>query len=106
MMNICLSHNWLGAYLTAISLQQHIVQAFHPSLSPLLQLPGVSVTDAEKLAKAGLTNPTTFVKCGDEAQQERKAILQDNGEKAYTHAVKIAENWPTLEVVDAKFKGQ
>lgn len=100
-MNISLSFNWLSTYLTAAALQQHLIQAVHPSLSPLLALPHISVSQADLLAKAGITSIPSFVKHDAE---KRKQILQDLAPKELENTVKIAENWPTLEVVDAKFQ--
>jgi len=100
-MNISLSFNWLSTYLTAATLQQHLVQAVHPSLSPLLALPNISVAQADSLAKAGITNIPSFVKHDAE---KRKQILQDLAPKELQNTVKIAEDWPTLEVIDAKFQ--
>ena len=103
LMHISLAHNWLAAYLTVLALQQHLIQAFHPSLSQLLQLPNITVEQADELAKKGITNVDAFVKMAD---KERKEILKDLGPKEYEHTVKIAENWPTLEIIDAKFQGE
>lgn len=103
LMHISLAHNWLSAYLTVLNVQQHIIQAFHPKLSPLLQLPGVTVEQSEALAKKGVTSIPAIVKM---PSTERKEILKDLSPKEYEHAVKIAENWPTLEIIDARFQGQ
>lgn len=49
---------------------------------------------------------TNLVKCEDNEKKQRKETLRDVGDKQYQRAMKIAENWPTLEVVDAKFQGR
>jgi len=102
-MNIALSHNWLGAYLTTVAFQQHLVQAFHPALSPVLQLPGITIEQSVALAKeANIVDIKTFVKAEGE---QKKTILKDLGEKELDKAERIAASWPTLEVIDAKFQG-
>lgn len=103
LMHISLAHNWLAAYLTVLTLQQHLIQGFHPSLSQLLQLPNITVEQADELAKKGITSVNAFVKMSD---AERKATLKDLAPKEYEHAVKVAENWPTLEIIDARFQGR
>ena len=100
-MNISLSYNWLSTYLTAVSLQQHLVQGFHPSLSPILQLPGITVDQSEELARAGVMDATAFFKRGE---AEIRNILKDLPPKDCTRASKIAENLPMLEIIDAKFQ--
>jgi translocation protein SEC63 len=102
LMHISLAHNWLAAYLTVLNVQQHIIQAFHPKLSPLLQLPNITLEQADMLAKKGITTIPAFVKM---ASTERKEVLRDLSTKEYEHTVKIAENWPTLEIIDARFQG-
>jgi preprotein translocase subunit Sec63 len=103
LMHISLAHNWLSAYLTVLTLQQHIIQGFHPALSPLLQLPNVTVEQAEELAKRGVSNIPAIVKM---PEAERKEVLKDLPPKQYEQAVKVAENWPTLEIIDARFQGK
>lgn len=103
-MNIALSHNWLGTYLTTVAFQQHLIQAFHPALSPVLQLPEVTVEQANALAhEAGIVDIKTFVKSGSPKKRE---ILRDLGDKKVERIERVAQNWPTLEVVDAKFQGK
>lgn len=84
-------------------MQQHLIQAFHPKLSSLLQLPNISVEQADALAKKGVTSIPAIVKMPSTI---RKEILKDLSPKEYEHAVKIAENWPTLEIIDARFQGK
>lgn len=103
LMHTSLAHNWLSAYLTVLSVQQHLIQAFHPKLSSLLQVPNITVEQADTLAEKGVTSIPAFVKMSD---KERKEILKDLAPKEYEHAIKIAENWPTLEIIDARFQGE
>lgn len=103
MMNIALAHSWLGAYLTTGTLLQHMVQGFHPALSPLLQLPNITVAQSEELASLGAVDFSSFVRLND---SKRKQALADMSDKDYRQTVRVAENFPTLEVVDAKFQGK
>lgn len=80
-----------------------MVQGFHPALSPLLQLPNVTVAQTEALASFGAVDFASFARLSD---SKRKQALADLSEKDYRQAVKVAENFPTLEVVDAKFQGR
>ena len=79
-----------------------MVQGFHPALSPLLQLPNITVAQSEELAKLGAVDFASFVKLDD---IKRKQALADMSDKDYRQAVRVAENFPVLEVVDAKFQG-
>lgn len=103
MMNIALAHSWLGAYLTTGTLLQHMVQGFHPALSPLLQLPNVSVTQSEQLASYGAVDFASFVQL---SESKRREALKDMSDNDYRQAVKVAENFPVLEVIEAKFQGE
>ena len=103
MMNIALAHSWLGSYLVVSSLQQQMIQGFHPNLSPLLQLPNVTVAQSQELAKAGARDFTTFIALDE---KQRKEILRDLSDKEYSLALRVAQNFPTLEVVSAKFQGE
>ena len=102
-MNIALSHSWLGAYLTASSLQQDLVQAVHPTLSPILQLPDISVMQAQALNAAGASAIPEFTKLDDKIRRE---ALSDLSSAEYEHTLRMAQSFPILQVLDAKFVGK
>lgn len=102
LLNIALAYNWLQAYLLITSLQQHVIQAFHPAFSPVLQLPHITPAIADHLAKKGVKDIPAFVALNE---KEKKESLKDLSDKEYRQTVRVAENWPRLKLISAAFKG-
>ncbi|MBW0462774.1 hypothetical protein O181_002489 [Austropuccinia psidii MF-1] len=104
MRSIVLGYNWLSTYLVIITLQQHLVQALHPSFAPLLQLPYISVKTAEKLTKEGsITSPEQFYTLSEREKDELFPDLKNNPQmKKYVQS--ISEHWPKLEIISSEFK--
>ena len=97
--NIILAHSWLEAYLATITLQQHLIQAFHPALPSTLQLPEVTLPIAQQ------AQPKTIDALVGLSDKGRKEALLDMSDQQRSSAIEVAENWPKLELVDAHFKG-
>ncbi|EFP79380.2 secretory subunit [Puccinia graminis f. sp. tritici] len=104
MQSITLGYNWLSTYLVIIKLQQHLVQAMHPALSPLVQLPHVSVKTAEKLAKNNeIGSPEQFSMLSE--QQKDTLFPELKGQDHIKKQIQsISEHWPKLELVSSEFK--
>lgn len=111
MLQISLAHNWLDTTNLIMSTIQCFVQAVPPCederVAELLQLGGMtSSTARDLLAKGGATAGAGiqgFYKLPD--KQRRELIdIKHVGEKQYDHMVKVAGDWPRLELLDAYFK--
>jgi translocation protein SEC63 len=106
MQSITLGYNWLSTYLVVVTLQQHLVQAMHPALSPLVQLPHISVKTAEKLAKNGdIKAPEQYASI---SEQQKDSLFPELKGQDYIkkHIQAISEHWPKLELVSSEFKGK
>lgn len=104
MQSITLGYNWLSTYLVVVTLQQHLVQAMHPALSPLVQLPHISVKTAEKLAKNGdIKAPEQYASI---SEQQKDSMFPELKGQDYIkkHIQAISEHWPKLELVSSEFK--
>lgn len=100
MQSITLGYNWLNTYLVITTLQQHLVQAVHPALPPLLQLPHVSVKAAEKLVKDDvIRSPEEF---NSLTTRQKDSLFPDP--KILKEIQAVADHWPKLEVVSSEFK--
>lgn len=103
MQSIVLSYNWLATYLVLCTLHQSLLQAVHPSLPPLLQLPHISVPEAEAVAAGGVRKVEDFVGL---QESERKRLFPGLGEGGNEEeALQVARKWPKLDLVSATFKG-
>merc|ERR1712093_877078 len=79
-----------------------LVSLMNIALSPVLQLPDITVEQSNALAtQARIVDVKSFVK--GESQKKRE-ILSDLGDKKLARIERIAQNWPSLELVDAKFQ--
>lgn len=99
--SIALARSWLSIFISIIHLQQFILQAVHPSSSPLLQLPNITPEVVLNAKKIGVENIPQFVKLSDD--DLGKLMLDfDGAEKK--EAVEVAKNWPLMEFESAKFQ--
>lgn len=95
MFNISLAYNWLKTSLLVNKLQPALVQAVPVGASPLAQLPGVTLEDAQELE----------IKKGAEGQMWlEKWIKRSASDDEYDEAKEIAKTWPRLDVVDIDFQ--
>ncbi|KAI9627966.1 hypothetical protein KEM48_011904 [Puccinia striiformis f. sp. tritici PST-130] len=104
MQSITLGYNWLSTYLVIVKLQQHLVQAIHPVLSPLIQLPHISIKTADKLAKSNqIKDPEAFASLSEQQKDTLfpELVGQDLIKK---HVTSVSEFWPKLELVSSEFK--
>ena len=100
--SITLAHNWLSTTILIIHLQQFIIQAVHPSSSPLYQLPFMNEDTISAAAKLGIKDISQFGKM--KSGEESKVIVDlDTTEKK--ECFEVAKNWPVIKVVNAKFEG-
>ncbi|GAA5854067.1 hypothetical protein JCM9279_004370 [Rhodotorula babjevae] len=99
--SIALAHNWLSTYISILHLQQFLLQAVHPSSSPLLQLPHVTPELAAAAKKQGVETVQQFGEL-DRAQVDKILNGLPEGDKKDAHDV--ARSWPVVDVVGAKFE--
>lgn len=103
MQSIALGYNWLSTFLVIVTVQQRLVQAVHPSLSSLLQLPYLSVQDVEELGRQkSITSPEQYVVLTEE---EKQKVLPDIQGIEKKRLEAVSEKWPKLELVSSEFKG-
>ncbi|CAH7684565.1 Sec63 Brl domain-domain-containing protein [Phakopsora pachyrhizi] len=104
MQSITLGYSWLSTFLVIISLQQSLVQAIHPSLSPLLQLPHIPLKVADRLAKEHqIVSPEQFAALTEKEQENLVPDLKGN-DQLKKHVLAVAKHWPKLEIVSSEFK--
>lgn len=102
MQSIVLGYNWLSTFLVITTIQQRLVQAVHPALSPLLQLPYVSTKLAEKLAKENsITSPEQYFVLPEE---EKRKLFPDIQGVEQKRLAAVSEKWPKLELISSEFK--
>ncbi|KAH9814020.1 Sec63 Brl domain-containing protein [Melampsora americana] len=102
MQSIVLGYNWLSTFLVITTIQQRLIQAVHPALSPLLQLPYVSTKLAEKLAKENsITSPEQYFVLSEE---EKRKLFPDIQGVEQKRLAAISERWPKLELISSEFK--
>ncbi|GAA5970637.1 hypothetical protein JCM11641_007380 [Rhodosporidiobolus odoratus] len=99
--SIALAHNWLSTYISIMHLQQFLLQAVHPSSSPLLQLPHFSPELAAEAKRRGIETVTQFGKL-DAGESAGLLVNAPEGEKK--DVLEVAKHWPVVQLVDAKFQ--
>ncbi|GAA5823402.1 hypothetical protein JCM11251_000623 [Rhodosporidiobolus azoricus] len=98
--SIALAHNWLSTYISIMHLQQFLLQAVHPSSSPLLQLPHFTPELAGEAQKLGVETVTQFGKLGASEVEKLLAGAPEAGKK---DVFEVAKHWPVVQFKDAKF---
>lgn len=108
-----LGHNWLAQTMRIFQLQQHLVQAVplnaaSKPVAELLQLPHMDLSKAEKLLRGSNGKCEHGIQgFASMTDAERKSVLgvgKNLSESQYGDMVKVAMDWPRLELVDAYFK--
>lgn len=85
-------------------LQQFLLQALHPSSSPLLQLPHISEEIVARTKKElEVENIKQFGALGAGSVEK---LLSGFPERKKRDVFEVAKNWPVCEIVDASFKGE
>lgn len=98
-------------------LHAYLAQATLPTVPALLQLPHISLTAARKLeAKLsglkGADGTERWVRAFLALGEDRRRRLIDEccepsvGETEIREMVDVAESWPTLQLLEASFKGE
>lgn len=100
---ISLSNNWLSTTIMILHLQQFLLQAVHPSSSPLLQLPHMNAERIKLAESMKVKDVTQFGRLG---AGEVEKIMRDSDEEEKKAAFGVAKNWPIVRFVDTKFQGQ
>lgn len=104
LISIALSHNWLSTLIAIMHLQQFLLQALHPSSSPLLQLPHISEEIVARTKKElEVENIKQFGALGAGSVEK---LLSGFPERKKRDVFEVAKNWPVCEIVDASFKGE
>ncbi|KAL9938775.1 hypothetical protein V8E36_002494 [Tilletia maclaganii] len=110
-LHISLAHNWLNETLEIMQTVQSLVQAVplveSRPVQELMQLPHLDIKTATALvngSKLGGLGIQGFWNMPDE--QRRKILISQGGLKGaqYDEIVKVAGEWPRIELVDAYFK--
>lgn len=101
--HFALAHNWLSTFITTMHLQQFLLQAVHPSSSPLLQLPHI---DADVIAAAQKIGVDTVSKFGKLGSGEVEKLLTGRAESEKKATYEVAKHWPVTEFVTANFQGE
>jgi translocation protein SEC63 len=96
--NIALAHNWLNTSLVTLRLQSALVQAVPAGVSPLAQLPGITLDKAEELQWTKSAQGKKWI------EKFAKADIEDNAD--LKEAKRVAGSWPRFEIVNAEFKGE
>ncbi|GAA5910707.1 hypothetical protein JCM5296_006819 [Sporobolomyces johnsonii] len=99
--SIALAHNWLSTYISIVHLQQFLLQAVHPSSSPLLQLPHLTPEIIADAQKRGIENVAQFGKLGAGEVDE---LLDGYSDADKRDVYEVAKHWPVVQFVDAKFQ--
>ncbi|CAD6946431.1 unnamed protein product [Tilletia controversa] len=114
-LSISLAHNWLNETLEIMHTVQCLVQAV-PLIEPrpvqeLMQLPHLTIARAQALvsgSKLGGLGIQGFWNMPDEQRRKILAVGGAGGAgvggKEYEEMVKVAGEWPRVELVDAYFK--
>ncbi|KAE8226952.1 hypothetical protein CF319_g532 [Tilletia indica] len=110
-LSISLAHNWLNETLEIMHTVQSLVQAV-PLIEPrpvqeLMQLPHLDTTRANALiggSKLGGLGIQGFWNMPDEQRRKILRVGEDLGGAQYEEMVKVAGEWPRVELVDAYFK--
>lgn len=100
--SIALAHNWLSIYISIMHLQQFLLQAVHPSSSPLLQLPHLTAEVIAEAKKNGVESVTQFGKLGSTDVDKLLSGVPASEKK---DVVEVAKHWPVVQFVDARFQG-
>ncbi|GAA5860434.1 hypothetical protein JCM8547_000303 [Rhodosporidiobolus lusitaniae] len=99
--SIALAHNWLSTYISIMHLQQFLLQAVHPSSSPLLQLPHVTPEIVQLAQKQGVETVTQFGKLSSgQVDKLLDSVPQSEKKDVY----EVAKHWPVVQFQDAKFQ--
>lgn len=101
--SIALAHNWLSTYISVLHLQQFILQAVHPTSSPLLQLPHLTTEIVQAAQKIGVQTIAQFGKL-NAGEVERLMVGLPESEKK--EVFEVAKHWPVTQFVSAQFKGK
>lgn len=111
MLQISLAHNWLDVTDTIITAIQCFVQAVplgvDAPVAELLQIGGIQLSTARHIfSKAGPVDGQGIQGFYQMADSKRRDLVaaEEIGDKQYYHMVKVAAEWPRLELVDAFFK--
>lgn len=101
--SIALAYNWLSTFISILHLQQFILQAVHPSSSPLLQLPHVNSEVVKAAQRFGVQTINQLGKLG---AGDVEKLLTSFSEHDQRETFEVAKNWPVTQFVDAKFQGK
>lgn len=113
MLQVALAHNWMELVNRLIDLIQCIVQAVPAgeesrAVAELLQLSAVTpkrardIVAKDELGREGIQGLYKM-----ERTKARELLgVTEIGEKQCDHILKVAGDWPRLELVDAYFKGE
>lgn len=101
MTSFALAHNWLACFIGITRLQQFIIQAVHPSSSPLLQLPHVNDEIVLAARHKGVFTVQQFGRLSPAETDQLLPGVRDDEKK---ELIEVAQNWPITDFIGAKFQ--
>ena len=96
----------VGPLLSCYHTSQSLIQAMHPSSSPVLQLPHFTPEIAKKVTGAKSKSPLTLQKLMALPASIRRSLCSDLSDTQYSQAMSVASQIPQLHVAKAFFKVQ
>jgi translocation protein SEC63 len=102
LLQISISHSWLGMTGLLIEVQQRLIQAMNAHQLAIFQLPFVNTENSKYFIgkKRSVTNVREFVSMPEE---ERRSMLRSLPDDDYEVMVKVANQFPVLYVEKAYF---
>lgn len=101
MSSFALAHNWLACSIGILRLQQFIIQAVHPSSSPLLQLPHVNDEIVQAARQQGVYTVQQFGRLTAAQADKLLPGVRDDEKK---EIVEVAKHWPVTDFIGANFQ--
>jgi hypothetical protein len=98
MLQISQAYMWLNQVLNIIDLQQMLVQATHPHMSQLWQLPWID-EDNIKFTKGKKKSIKTVVQLLEMKESDRRDMFRALSDNQYNDMMTVAKSVPVVEIV-------
>lgn len=92
--------------LSSYHTSQNLIQAMHPSDSPVLQLPHFTSEIAKKISGSNSKSLLTLQRLMDLPPSIRRSLCSDLSDTQYSQAMTVASQIPNLHIAKAFFKVQ
>jgi translocation protein SEC63 len=103
---ITLAFGNVASLLSSYHASQSLIQAMHPSASPVLQLPHFTPAIAKALSGSNSKSPLTIQKLMALPASIRRSLCGDLSDTQFSQAMIVASQIPHLQVAKAFFKVQ